>query len=189
MAVMLLAYIAYTDDHDAATRFKNYGNMHAWIIGRGPISRTLMTPPIISIVHKMSGAFEGKPTAPYKQETSRGYEDHLDAVWALLNAMVYDGMPKNLLEKVTDHASDQPRNALFSAIKNRWTTGNQADVIGILLDETIFPKDRLPTSKERCEEYLWQRDQAGDDWRPCPSEGKTHDGVDFLIAAWAAGLL
>jgi hypothetical protein len=54
------------------------------------------------------------------------------------------------------------------------------------MDETLFPSDRLPQPKDRCEEYLWQRDDLPKDWAACDTIG-VHDGVDFLIAAKIAG--
>lgn len=189
MMVMLLTYLVGSQDKDAVKRIRHYGDRHAWTFGRGPLSRTLMTPPIIKLIHKYA---DGKSAdGDYLSEVTRsdfGFEQHLDAVWAILNALILDGMPSNLYENIENLSNEQPRNALLAAIKNRYKSGNQQQTIDILLDRRLFPDDRLPTSHERCTAYLWQRDQESDDWKPC-EENKTHDGVDFLIAAWAAGQL
>jgi hypothetical protein len=72
---------------------------------------------------------------------------------------------------------------------NKYRDGNQQQAIDILLDESLFPSDRLPTARDnRCEEYLWQRDDDPKDWGPCDSD-RVHDGVDFLFAAYIAGQL
>jgi hypothetical protein len=115
-----------------------------------------------------------------------GFEKHLDAVALLTKAMVGDGLNLVEYEEIRKYSQESPRNALFSALYNKHRDGNQQQAIDILLDGSLFPSDRLPTSKERCEEYLWQRDNDPKDWGPCDAN-RTHDGVDFLFAAYVAG--
>jgi hypothetical protein len=185
MMVMLLPYLYSSGNIDAIKRIKNYGNNHGWRFGRGPISRSVMTPPIIAMIYKMA---DGSGDIPDREEEGRGFERNLDAVWMLTSAMVKGYMPDSSYKKIRGYAEDQPRNALFNAIKTRYEDGNQAQAIGILLDETLFPKDRLPSTLDRCEGYLWQRDDTVGDWGPCQPEA-SHDGIDFLIAASVASQL
>jgi hypothetical protein len=117
-----------------------------------------------------------------------GFEKHLDAIDLILKAMIGGGLDPIQYEEIRKYSEASPRNALFAALYNKYRDGNQQQAIDILLDEKLWPSDRLPTARDRCEEYLWQRDDDPKDWGPCDSD-KVHDGVDFLIAAWAAGQL
>ena len=175
MMVMLLPYLYSTGNIDAIKRIKSYGKSHNWVFGRGPISRTLMTPPIIAMIYKMTG--DGRAVLDF--------EKHLDMVWAITTSLVLGVMPESQFKKIEAMAEDQPRNALAQALMHKYSDGDQAAAIAILLDETIFPIDRLPSARDRCEPYIWQRD-TGPDWAPCDSD-LTHDGIDFLFAAWVAG--
>jgi len=83
------------------------------------------------------------------------------------------------------YQNESPNNALIKALYHKYKDGNQDETIAILLNTSLFPEDRLPNAKDRCEEYLWQRN-PGPDWQPCDSN-KIHDGVDFLFAAFVAG--
>ncbi len=63
-----------------------------------------------------------------------------------------------------------------------YSDNDQKDALVVLLDDSLFPNDRLPTTRNRCEPYLFQRDDTGDDWRPCAGKIKIHDGIDYLMA-------
>ena len=180
MMIMLLPYLYSSGNIDAIKRIKDYGRGHGWRFGRGPISRTLMTPPIIALIYRMTG--EASPPQEIEQ---RGFEKHLDALWVFNTSLVGDSISNSQFIKIERLAEEQPKNALFQALYHRFFDGNQSAAISILMDEKLFPSDRLPTARDRCEPYLWQRDD-GPDWAPCDSD-LTHDGIDFLFAAWAAG--
>lgn len=185
MITMLLPYLYQTGDKDALKRIRSYGNSHGWVFGRGPISRTYMTPPIVAMIQRM---IDGTGELLGISEESRGFERNLDAITALSTAMVKGSMPDNIYLKIKGYAEDQPNNALFQAIKNRYDSGDQSQTIGILMNENLFPSDRLPSTLDRCEGYLWQRDEDNIDWKPCQPQ-VDHDGTDFLFAAWVAGQL
>jgi len=53
-----------------------------------------------------------------------------------------------------------------------------------------FPKDRLPSSADRCNGNLWQHDLEPKNVDPCPDEHEIHPTVDFrLVVKLAAGEL
>jgi hypothetical protein len=97
-----------------------------------------------------------------------------------------NGMDLTDYETLRRYVEESPRNALMHALYHKYKDGDQSKTIAILMDETLFPSDRLPHPKDRCEEYLWQRDDLPKDWQPCDKQG-VHDGVDFLLAAFVAG--
>lgn len=186
MLMMLFPYLYATSDKQNLTEIYEYGKANGYVMGRGPLSRTFMTPPMVFLLQRMIGSNISQVTSELKEVTKAGFEKHLDAISLLSKAMVGGGVDAIQYEEIRQYAEDSPRNALFVALYHKYKDGNQQHAIDILLDEKLFPYDRLPTARDRCEEYLWQRDDARKDWGPCDSD-KVHDGVDFLIAAYIAG--
>lgn len=185
MLMMLFPYLYATGNQQNLKEIYNYGKANGWVMGRGLLSRTVMTPPMIFTLQRMIGFNPSEIPNSSKEIAKAGYEKHLDAIDLLLKGMIGDGLNDTQYEEIRKYADDNPRNALFVALYRKYKDGNQQQAIDILLDESLFPSDRLPTSADRCEEYLWQRDN-GTDWQPC-DQNKTHDGVDFLMAAYVAG--
>jgi hypothetical protein len=185
MLLMLFPYLYATGDKQNLTEIYEYGKANGYVMGRGPLSRTFMTPPMVFLLQRMIGFNVSEVTSEPKEVTKAGFEKHLDAISLLSKAMVGGGLDPIQYEEIRQYAEDNPKNALFVALYRKYRDGNQQHAIDILLDESLFPSDRLPTSRDRCEEYLWQRD-PGSDWEPCNSD-KIHDGVDFLFAAFVAG--
>jgi len=189
MLVMLLPYLFASGDQANLKEMYQYGKSKGWVMGRGPISRTIITPPIIYKLQVMINKVE-PVSVPVEilSVAKAGFEKHLDVINWMTEALVNGGLSTSDYEQLRQYSEAEPRNALMSALYHKFKDGDQTLTLEILLDETLFPKDRLPTPRDRCEEYLWQRDSAPKDWAPCDKEG-THDGVDFLIAAYVAGLI
>jgi hypothetical protein len=184
MFIMLWPYLYLKGDKPALRRIWDYGQANGWVMGRGPLSRTYMVPPLVLVLQEMilrSYSDTVEPTIPSKA----GYEKHLDVMAIFTRGIMRGGISEADYELLRVYGNESPDNALLKALYHKYKDGNQAETIAILLDEKLFPSDRLPTSKDRCEEYLWQRD-PGSDWEPCDSN-KIHDGVDFLFAAFVAG--
>lgn len=189
MFVMLLPYLYATGDQQNLKDIYAYGKLKGWVMGRGPISRTILTPPIIYRIQVMINKTEPIAVAQEVTEMAKaGYEKHLDAIGWMTDSMVKSGLSPSDYEQLRKYSEEEPRNALMAALYHKFKDGNQEQAISILLDETLFPSDRLPTTKDRCEEYLWQRYETPTDWLPC-DKVSTHDGVDFLVAAYVAGLI
>lgn len=186
MLMMLFPYLYATGDKQNLREIYEYGKANGNVMGRGPLSRTFMTPPMVLLLQRMLGfTSHASQEEPVKIEKA-GYEKHLDAIALLTKAMIGDGIDQIQYEEIRKYSENNPKNALFAALYHKYKDGNQTQAINILLDESLFPSDRLPTAENRCEEYLWQRDFSAKDWGPCDS-GQVHDGVDYLMAAWVAG--
>jgi hypothetical protein len=114
-----------------------------------------------------------------------GYEAHLDVLRIHTEFLINGFLEDYELKKLKEYRDQSPENALFQAMYHKFD-GNQEVAISILMDESIFPADRLPTDGEYTTHYRWERD-PGPDWQPCneerPCTGKPHTGVDFLFAA------
>jgi hypothetical protein len=188
MLMMLFPYLYATGGKQNLREIYEYGKANGNVMGRGPLSRTFMTPPMVFLLQRMIGFNVSEVTSELKEVTKAGFEKHLDAISLLSKAMVGGGVDAIQYEEIRKYAEDNPKNALFVGLYRKYRDGNQQQVIDILLDESLFPSDRLPTARDRCEEYLWQRDDDPKDWGPCDSD-KVHDGVDFLLAAYVAGQL
>jgi hypothetical protein len=188
MLMMLFPYLYATGDKQNLREIYEYGKSNGNVMGRGPLSRTFMTPPMVFLLQRLIGINVSEFPNSSKEVAKAGYEKHLDAIDLLTKGMLGGGLDQIQYEEIRKYADANPKNALFVALYRKYRDGNQQQTIDILLDESLFPADRLPTSADRCEEYLWQRDNNPSDWGPC-DKGQTHDGVDFLIAAWVAGQL
>jgi hypothetical protein len=188
MLMMLFPYLYATGDKQNLREIYEYGKSNGNVMGRGPISRTFMTPPMVFLLQRLIGINVSEFHNSSKEVAKAGYEKHLDAIDLLTKGMLGGGLDQIQYEEIRKYADANPKNALFVSLYRKYRDGNQQQTIDILLDESLFPSDRLPTSADRCEEYLWQRDNNPSDWGPC-DKGQIHDGVDFLIAAWVAGQL
>lgn len=115
-----------------------------------------------------------------------GFERHLAVTGTVRNGLVEGAINDNSLKIVLKNAAEaQPRNALYLAAYHTFLDGYQADSYAALMDESLFPADRLPTSANYCSDYLFQRDEDQKDWVPCGDGSKGPDGrgVDFIFAA------
>ena len=174
-------------DNIIKTTFEHWG-----IVGKQKslegLSRVIMSPTLLStfawISYKLGGPSRPLLRFPpaivgYKLE---GYRAHLAVLHALLRIKIQKvdtGLPimHNFYYKAFDyHQKRQPQNPLYAA-----ASCNNALAIDILLDETLWPSDRLPTTLDRKSSWLLQKDY-GDSWKPEKSWVE-HTGGDFLFAA------
>jgi hypothetical protein len=184
MFIMLWPHLYLKGDKAALRRIWDYGQANGWVMGRGYYSRTYLVPALVLVLQEMilrSYSDTPEPVIPKKA----GYEKHLDLIAIYTRGIMRGGISEADYETLRVYGNESPNNALAKALYHKYKDGNQAETIAILNNEKLFPADRLPTAKDRCEEYLWQRD-PGSDWEPCDSD-KVHDGVDFLFAAFVAG--
>lgn len=180
-----------------------------WVMCEGDEGRSSIYLPEQETLFDLREKLGGNPNsgAPIRQVyfCRRGFECHLLSLYIWLRARIHGGASAKEIEHLRDLVNKSPRNAIFSGLAAKYDNGNFTPAAEVLLDESLFPADRLPTSAERCTEYLWQRfeteevtvevenedgqfikvvqTQPNPDWLPCPEENKVHDGVDFLIAA------
>jgi len=161
------------------------------IMCRGDLSRTVMSPELLYTIHRAYRALGGTeglpdplPAPPAALDlTTLAFTDHLEAVHTWFKSVVEGGASPAALETFTDLARGHPQNALFVGLLRRYGDGDQARTHGLILDRC--PVDRLPTTADHCEPYLWQR-TYGVDWQPCPARVKPGHGVDCAIAAAVA---
>jgi hypothetical protein len=188
MFAMLLPYLYSIGDQTNLKEIYAYGKAKGWVMGRGPMSRTVITPPMIFMLQIMINKVEPVASTLNVEMAKAGYEKHLDVMSFYSQSLYKKGMDLTDYETLRKYAEEAPRNALMQALYHKYKDGNQSAAIAILMDESLFPSDRLPEPRDRCEEYLWQRDDLPKDWAGCDTI-KLHDGVDFIMAAFVAGQL
>lgn len=187
--LMLLTLFQKTGQVEPIKRMRGYLEGHNWQLGDhdGSVDglnrvQALGFAPLIIDMSK--GEFpSAKPQGNNGDVVyeKKGFEAHLEVLTIRLEAAVYGAITGSQKDELRKQAERVPRNALFVCMDKRFSGGDVSKGWEILRDESLYPKDRLPTSKERCTDYLNQRDD-GDDWKPC-DENKVHAGVDFLFAA------
>lgn len=203
MALMLFIYfyeLSKTDSQkakEAVQRFSDYVKANNYVMGRPTdnaegLSRVVMSPGLIVTMERLSAKLNGQPYQEQKPRDlipiiiNKGFQAHLDVLGIWLDGELRGNITdtdKRVLEKQVER---QPLNALFRAVYSLYGNGDQSRTLELLNSEKLFPSDRLPESRDRCEEYIFQRDD-GDDWLPC-DKGETHDAVDYLVAGYLAGL-
>lgn len=156
------------------------------LAGRATMSPSLLTL-LVEINFKLSG--EDSEFRGYFPETLtplRGFEAHLQVLRLLLKASLFGGLIKTDFQVLEKLALAQPKNALFQAAYHGFLDGDGSVAAAVLLDPSYFPEQSLPSTKQRCEPYLWQRDQDNKDWVPCPERSETFPAADFF---WVHALL
>ena len=186
--LMVLAYAVAWQDLPLLEGIFAYGREHAWKMGAGPISRTLWTGNLIGLfaqaIEHLGGPSHIERLSPILwTKDGEGYEAHLAVISILVYGKIHGGITEKGYEVLEHHYQRQPRNPLYAAAYYRYSGVEQAraDAVRSLLDESLWPSDRLPTSADRCEPWLTQRDAEGAGWQPC-DEGKVHGPGDYLFA-------
>jgi hypothetical protein len=203
MALMLFVYLhelAKTDGPkaaDAITRFRNYVKANNYVMGRPTdnpegLSRVVMSPGLITLMERLYSKLTLLPGDPEPAGVvdvvpviTDGFQAHLDVLSIWLGGELTGKITDSDKYVLSEQAKRQPFNALFLAVHHLYKDGDQSAALQLLSDEVLFPSDRLPTSEDRCEEYIYQRDR-GDDWDPCEGD-RVHDGVDYLFTGHLAG--
>jgi len=186
MFLGLLWYIWEYQRLDLAEALFAYGEAHDWVMGEGDISRIYFTPglqaTLAEIIFRLGGEDHYAYRAiPQSWAKNTGFAAHLDALHILLRGELTGSIEEKALEVLQYNYTRAPENALFSYAWHRYSDGDQSETYSRLLNEAWWPADRLPTSADRCEGWITQRD-PGTDWEPCDG-GKTHSGGDFLFVA------
>ena len=164
----------------------DYGVDNSWVMGSGAPSRIYLTPnargTLAEAIYRLGGDDHFIRSAPQVRGRTVGVEAVLDYLSIQMWAEMRGGIHEGELDLMAHHAQREPRNALARYIHSKYTDGIQDAALKVLLDTSLFPEDRLPTTLDRGEPFLWIRDD-GKDWQPKAGEVHTHPGADFLYVA------
>lgn len=165
-----------------------YGSRHSWVMGQGDASRTYMTPDMQStlaeMIYRMGGPNRRLSRAiPHVWPTGlTDYELHLEVLHIQLRSELLGGISENMAHALDYAFARNPSNPLFAAVRYKHRAGNQGvTTLTDLSDKRLWPDDRLPTSRDRAEPWVVQRD-PGPDWQPTDKQPvRTHSGGDFCF--------
>lgn len=171
--------VKYLEDHD-----NTLGEHDGSIDGR---NRVYANPGFAGLIYRLrwrlGGPYSAKVEVPVPVLPVDGYEAHLQALTTLLWALMEGGISQVQLNALKGQTERQPNNAVYQALRTKFDPargGDTSDVVRILMDEKYFPSDRLPTSSDRCVDYLFNHDQNEADWSPCAPLA-VHSGTDLLF--------
>jgi len=94
---------------------------------------------------------------------AKGYQAHLAVLHTDVRGRAegaINSLQQDFLRSMSERESN---NALYTGIHRSFTGGDLEEVAEYLVNSPKWPKDRLPTSKEYCTEYLFQRDEQKKD--------------------------
>lgn len=185
---------------DLAEALFQYGEENIWKMGenRGKDFRHIMTPQmqatLADIIISLGGKTHREHKIPEfwmtydlenikKNIPLRGFRAHLMVLHILLRGEVHGGITDHALLALKIFAKDQPHNPLFQTAYIKYTTGDYTEAIKLLLDNKYWPNDRLPTSADRCEQWIIQRDFGNGELHKCPAEGYKHAGGELTFTA------
>ena len=165
-----------------------YATDHALMMGdavnlKVKFGRCLMTPSLLGLYAEASYALGGPNRfllrkIPASLSTNMtGFQAHLTVLNALLRKEITGTEKYNKLLNI--YANKNKFNPLF-----QYAADNLIMARDILDNESLWPKDRLPTRLDRKSSWVLERDNPAD-WQPAITDThKEHTGGDYLFVDW-----
>lgn len=161
-----------------------YGKKNNWVMGRGPYSRTWLS---INLQNTLA-ILTNKPKSELPEIwhfINDSYSDvHITIVHILLRGQLEGKISKKMFNYLEDAYKEWPDNGFFAFALSLYKEGiDYSHMIEKLNDEHFFPSNRLPTTEDRCSNYIWGDREH--DYDACPPEDKYRvwSGVDLLFIA------
>lgn len=158
---------------------------NGWVAGQGERSRTQLNPVLIGtlaqLIYRLGGPDRAVRLTPAVWAPVDGYERHLQVLHVMLRWEA--GLESIVAAAAIRRAYEQDRsNVLFASALAR--IGGLSPFVAErkLLESTWHLRDRLATSRDRCEEWVTQRNPNDINLLPCPEQGRTHSPGDWLFA-------
>lgn len=180
---------------DLVNKTIQYGSANSWVMGSGKdefeiASRCVLSPEMISEVYDLQDFLEGGSPSPNQEQKlveqiQIGYKAHLQIINVLFDGKLYKGITDGELSILKGQSERQPDNAIFNFSYHRYAHEHPLDnAVSILMNTQYFPNDRLPSSSDRCSDYIFSHDKADHDWLPCPDKkpGEVFSGTEFVFA-------
>lgn len=187
MVLGLMYWAHVKGEKDLLKRLHDRASDHNWQVcdavdNETFLSRCVLSLSLVSLLRHALGLSSYWAGSDDQAGIKAGFEGHLEVLKLRTYGRIDGHLSDGDLKQLKAYCDHNPKNALSCAVYHRYADGDQSGATEVLMDEALFPADRPPSSRERCEDYLWQR-EPGSDWAPCPWEGKIHSMVDFLTAA------
>lgn len=188
MMIGVLYYLWYNKDLDAAVDLMELLRSNFYYMpGEGTAGELLMNPAIMNtlaqIIKDLGGdEYKIELALPVVFGRSPGYVAHLTALHIHLRGQVMGRISAHNLDIIEYHRARQPRNPLFHAVYHKYLDGNMQAVVNLLLNDSVYPEGRTPTTLDRCSPWVIERDFSVRDWGPCPDRPvKEHTGAELLV--------
>lgn len=195
MGLLIHAYFRQDSTHLSALiefgkeHTDEYGN---WIMGEGDEDRIKVSENLQTLIRDLTDRINQNKRPPRQDRSwfhQDGYRSHLEILRMLLVVAIRPGVHKSEISYLKSLTNKNPKNALYLWLYHGVSDGDISSVVDILLDESLFPEDRLPSTADRCTFYLWQREQFEDgkpsqDWTPCKEKDEVFSGIDYLFISY-----
>jgi len=181
----------YTADKALVARLIRHGKRSNWIIGRGPYSRTFVTPQLRALMAEVLLALGGEDhyvmrlyPQTYSQDIE-GYQRHLQFLRGMLFEKATGRVAKVYVTSMCGFAERSPKDGLFRFACDYYQGRDLDESVSRLRDQDLFPREHLPTYETRCAEYIWEKSPGSSGWEGChaepPIEERTYSGTDFMF--------
>ena len=187
MATGLLWYLWRSKNLDLAIQWRDAIIKNNYLLGDGYITRLWFGPglqaTLAEIIFQLGGP-NHKIERNFPQIWPKGLEDyelHLQVLHILLRGELLNAITKRMMNGLKDAYARNPNNPLFEIAMSIYGGECWQSSAESLLDEKLWPSDRLPTEQDRLANWVIQRD-PGEEWLP-GSGSKVHSGGDFLFLA------
>jgi len=172
MLLGLMWHIWKSGEFDLGVDLWNYGVKNKWVMGRGPLTRTLFTPTLRDTLARMIG--EGYRAPEVFARLAPGFGRHLQVVHILLRGEVTGQLSAQSIKRLEEYYEEESSNILFQAANGVWVDRSTH------VDISHYPKDRLATTGDWCEAWPPQRSADDSGREPC-RKGKIHSGGEILF--------
>jgi hypothetical protein len=177
---------------DVALDLLKYGERNDWIMGEGERSRTFFSPnlraTLAEIIFRLGGPnYRAYRALPVIFSQNEDYGAHLTMVHIFLRGEMFGSVSTSERNLITwHHNRSKQQNAFFTYLFHKYNGGDQTETINILLNESYFPADRLPTTDDTCVDWRWQRDLDSTFLQPCDEYHPKFvwSGADFLFVSY-----
>lgn len=202
MLLGLAVYLWQMGDEANAQEVVDYAEAHNGVMGEGDFFRSDIREPLLTTFQAITLRIKDSavplppatenpdPNAPSGANLTgdldatlllTDYRAHLAVLHIYLRGLVYGGISDFDLLMLRKQVERAPRNAFFQTVFHKFSDGDMGPALAVLLDESLFPAESLPTNVNYCTPYLWERDDNYN-WQPCDTP-KTHTGADWIFVA------
>lgn len=177
-ATGLMLYWWHRGDLEAVERFIGYLESTNYILGTGNPGATYLRPTSQATLYQLRYALGGgdndKRHFPPTFSKQEDYAAHIQSLHIYLRSLVYGAITEAERDLIEAYASDEPNNGIFQAIEATFT-GDPDPTLDVLVGETYWPLEELPTGENFCTHYLFERSELrkqdiNPDWLACEDE-------------------
>lgn len=190
MMLGLYWYLWEHKDSSLAESVLAHAKVNNYVMGLGDPARLLMMPSgeatLAEICYRLGGKnrWFTRHQGHFWPKTLDDYAIHLLVQHVLLRGNILGHISNKALKALKHYSSNNFHNPLYTYAHSAYSDGNMNHTVKLLLQENLWPSDRLPTPQDRKNDWIISRN-AGDNWEPHKDKCKTreHPGADFIVVA------